>query len=162
MTVIVIHGPMASGKTRNAERFRSHYGRTRIVDGWVADDERELRPGDLVLTYEHPDEIRRSIRNARLISIEEASQAIGAPTAVGSTHLEPAQEAVMQAFLGGYLEKQNSVAFESVRDAVAKHFPNLAPDGKHLSKLLRRLSFNRDYGAPAKSGIVYKRSGGPA
>lgn len=78
MTIIVIHGPMASGKTRNAQKFRSYYGQKRIVDGWSEGDERQLRPGDLVLTIEQPDTIRRCIQRARLIAIEQAIHAIGA------------------------------------------------------------------------------------
>lgn len=29
----VVHGPQASGKTRNRDKFASHYGHTAIIDG---------------------------------------------------------------------------------------------------------------------------------
>ena len=29
----VVHGPQASGKTRNRDKFASHYGHTTIIDG---------------------------------------------------------------------------------------------------------------------------------
>ncbi|MFG6514456.1 hypothetical protein ACGYKD_11675 [Sulfitobacter sp. TB366] len=37
MQPILIHGPAACGKTRNAEALKSHYGARQIVDGFYPD-----------------------------------------------------------------------------------------------------------------------------
>ena len=36
MTPVIIYGPPASGKTRNAEAFRDYFGLSFIVDEWPA------------------------------------------------------------------------------------------------------------------------------
>lgn len=69
---IVIVGPQASGKTHNAEAFRTHYGMKRIVDDW--DGETNLCPGDLALTN-----VSVAIPNGapyRVIEVDEALAAI--------------------------------------------------------------------------------------
>ncbi|MES1985506.1 MAG: hypothetical protein V4461_11185 [Pseudomonadota bacterium] len=59
MTIIVIHGPMATGKTRYKQAFAKHYGCTSIVDNWCAREHEFPEDGRLVLTTSHPDEIAR-------------------------------------------------------------------------------------------------------
>ena len=51
MSAIVIYGPGASGKTRNAQAFLAHYGKKNIVDEWdgttrLADDDLALLTSD--------------------------------------------------------------------------------------------------------------------
>lgn len=54
MTFTVIHGAPETGKTRFAERFRKHYGCSRIFEEWDPEgrtrQRADPRPGDLVLT----------------------------------------------------------------------------------------------------------------
>lgn len=45
---ILIHGPKACGKTRNAQALAAHFGCSRIVDDWNGRD--RVAPGALVLT----------------------------------------------------------------------------------------------------------------
>lgn len=54
-TIVIVHGPMASGKTRNAPALMRHYGCRRVVE-WESRQAREtkLMPGDLVLTNDQP------------------------------------------------------------------------------------------------------------
>jgi hypothetical protein len=54
MKPIVIHGPIACGKTFNAEAFKKHYGAQRIVDEYCPEMGDRLRPGDLGLTNGPP------------------------------------------------------------------------------------------------------------
>jgi hypothetical protein len=51
MTVIVV-GPMACGKTRNAEALRKHFKCNRVVDSW--DGVTYLPRNSLALTTEEP------------------------------------------------------------------------------------------------------------
>lgn len=52
--IVFVFGPMASGKTRNAEKIAKLFGTTRTVDDWgtpaQTDKKNGLLPGDLVLT----------------------------------------------------------------------------------------------------------------
>lgn len=50
--IVIVHGPMGSGKTQHAEDLRLLFGCTRVVDGW--DGRTKLKPGDLALTIESP------------------------------------------------------------------------------------------------------------
>ncbi|WP_347269874.1 hypothetical protein [Rhizorhabdus histidinilytica] len=103
--IIIIQGPPACGKTRNAERLRRHFGCQRIVDGWSArghgsDKYRRTEPatlygrpnpaaalsgpvrsGDLVLTTDTPDAIfgAKSLQGQSfsVLSFEAAMAALG-------------------------------------------------------------------------------------
>lgn len=78
MTVTVIYGAPATGKTTNAQRLRQHYCCSRVVDSWEPRrGHQRPRSGDLVLTTAGPDEIRQNIPGARVIWIAEALRAIG-------------------------------------------------------------------------------------
>ena len=55
MTVIV-YGPPACGKTRNARKLARHFGVKKIVDNWWP-AEHALTPGALHLTNEHPENV---------------------------------------------------------------------------------------------------------
>ncbi|NYT43135.1 hypothetical protein HZY97_20335 [Sphingomonas sp. R-74633] len=86
MTITVIHGPQASGKTFHAERFRKHFGCRDVVDGWrpgsdLSDHSEPvvLRNGDLLLTNANPDAVMKRFgdRGVRLIPIEQARRMIG-------------------------------------------------------------------------------------
>lgn len=57
----VIYGPMACGKTRNKEKLRLTLGCDSVVDDWCGYG--PLPQGNvLVLTFLHPDEIRRKAK----------------------------------------------------------------------------------------------------
>lgn len=45
---VIVHGPMACGKTRNAERIRAYLGCDCVVDDW--DGREKLPPNSLALT----------------------------------------------------------------------------------------------------------------
>mgnify|MGYP003640550361 CR=1 FL=1 len=94
MTIIVIHGPMATGKTHHKEAFAKHYGCTAIVDNWFVRDHEFPEDGRLVLTTSHPaeiavqfaeDEVFRLLKSPdgapepelRIIDITTARSAIG-------------------------------------------------------------------------------------
>ncbi len=75
MSIVIIYGPKASGKTTNAERMKRHYGCRRIVDGWDAfEDIPKLRDGDLALALDEP---TVSIHGAIVIDIATALKKIG-------------------------------------------------------------------------------------
>jgi hypothetical protein len=94
MSVIVIHGPMRTGKTFHAKRFCEHY-RCDIVgdldemsgadlgfkiNGGRAPYQSVKMPAVarlLLLTTWNPTAISRRLPDARIISIEEARKAIG-------------------------------------------------------------------------------------
>jgi hypothetical protein len=81
--ILVIYGPPASGKTRNAAALAKHYGRATIIDTWEQDGRRnEVRDGDLVLTNAPVAVIEAAFPKADLISIEDALEAIGATAPV--------------------------------------------------------------------------------
>lgn len=93
MTIIVIHGPQATGKTRYKQAFAKHYGCKAIVDNWFAREHEFPEDGRLVLTTSDPEEIAREfaddkghrwLRNPhapepelRIIDITTARSAIG-------------------------------------------------------------------------------------
>ncbi|SNS53816.1 hypothetical protein SAMN06295912_108144 [Sphingomonas laterariae] len=103
--ITVIHGPAASGKSRNRLAIASHYGCTHIREDFCIHRGRAAKGLELnlipvtpeaegrakyqlpvhpephrhilVLTYEAPDVIRKALPHARLISIHDALSAIG-------------------------------------------------------------------------------------
>jgi hypothetical protein len=81
MTITVIYGPPASGKTVNAERLQKHYGCSGICDDWDPAGRmlhRKPLNGDLVLTNEMSvSEILKHLPRARIVSIETALASIG-------------------------------------------------------------------------------------
>jgi len=89
MTLIVIHGQPASGKTFHAQFLRRAYRCLRILDGWkpprsglhaTCDDGTFAAPrhGDLVLTTASADAIARALPGAQIIPIEDALIALNA------------------------------------------------------------------------------------
>ncbi|KFG91697.1 hypothetical protein BV98_000555 [Sphingobium herbicidovorans NBRC 16415] len=86
--IVVLHGPMASGKTFHSEAFAKHFGCSAVAD-WDC-RERELPRSNalLLLTNEHPDRVVAKIRKGRpdaeirVVHIRTARLAIGvAPVA---------------------------------------------------------------------------------
>lgn len=89
MTIVVIHGPAATGKTHFAERFAQHYACTNIVDDFELLDARSPFPRNwsLLLTSCSPATIEEWQRRAQphpfdrqtllFIDISTAGQAIG-------------------------------------------------------------------------------------
>lgn len=82
MTITVIYGPPASGKTVNADNLQQHYGCQRVIDDWRTYRGKpvqkvEPRDGDLVLTTELVPEILKHFPRANIISIETALASIG-------------------------------------------------------------------------------------
>lgn len=86
--IVLIHGPMASGKTFHSEAFAKHFGCSDIAD-WDC-RERPLPQSDalLLLTIEHPERVVAKIRKRhpdaeiRVVHIRTARMAIGvAPVA---------------------------------------------------------------------------------
>lgn len=67
---IIIHGPMACGKTYNADRLANKYGTKGIVDDWWPN--KPLRRGHLHLTNEHI----TVVKGAQVIGFEEAMKGI--------------------------------------------------------------------------------------
>ena len=79
MTTIIVHGPEASGKTRNAHSLAARLGCERVVDNWTP--LRRLTPGALHLTIVSPHCIRPRVLAGvdRVLSIEDALQLISVP-----------------------------------------------------------------------------------
>ncbi len=71
MSIVIIHGPAGSGKTRRAQALLQHYGCKRVVDEW--DGRAPLNDGDLAITNIKPP---YSIKGARLVDIATAKMAI--------------------------------------------------------------------------------------
>lgn len=67
---IIIHGPIACGKTHNATKLAHKYSANGIIDDWWPD--KPLRPGHLHLTHEHMDEVK----GAQVIAFEDAMKDI--------------------------------------------------------------------------------------
>lgn len=51
-SIVIVYGPMASGKTSNAGRLLNYFGCTRLVDDW--NGRTPLQAGDLALTTLEP------------------------------------------------------------------------------------------------------------
>lgn len=76
MSIVIVYGPMASGKTTNKNRLKQHYKCNRIVDDWddTGMDFRKLKDGDLVLTTSYPP---FSVPSAVSVEIKTALRAMG-------------------------------------------------------------------------------------
>ncbi len=72
----VIYGPPGSGKTRNAKRLATHYGCTKIIDGWEEGD--PMVRDALHLTIPRPIPLSMS---CRVIPIDQALREMGDPVA---------------------------------------------------------------------------------
>jgi adenylate kinase family enzyme len=82
MTITVIYGPSASGKTVNADRLQQHYGCQRVIDDWWVHRGKSVRKvdprdGDLVLTSEDVPEILKHFPRANIVSIASALASVG-------------------------------------------------------------------------------------
>lgn len=64
---VIIYGPPASGKTRNAKALAAHFGCSQIVDEW--DDRQPITRGALHLTLQTPFMVNSS---CQVLTIEEA------------------------------------------------------------------------------------------
>ena len=71
---LVIYGPQACGKTRNAERLKRAFGARRVVDEWVPGD--PLPPDAIALTNCDGDELppRRSISFSDAMKVVNAGR----------------------------------------------------------------------------------------
>ena len=71
MSIVIVYGDKASGKTRLSADLMRYYGCTRIVDGWNGSS--SLKDGDLALTTEYPP---FSIPGAHAVDIQSAKRAL--------------------------------------------------------------------------------------
>ncbi|MFA7278619.1 MAG: hypothetical protein WC100_00825 [Sterolibacterium sp.] len=53
---VIIHGPQACGKSRNAKALAAHFNCSRIIDDW--NERLPLLPDTLMLTNEAPIEVK--------------------------------------------------------------------------------------------------------
>ncbi len=74
MSIVIVVGPMACGKTRNAEALRKHFGCKRIVEDYVRGFSPPLKDGDLALTNEAPR--RRKVPGVRVVEFADAMKEI--------------------------------------------------------------------------------------
>ena len=74
---VFVYGPMASGKTANAEALRQHFGLDTILDDWQYGDRWPSR-GALILTREDPRELLGSHAPEQVYSIGDALDIVGA------------------------------------------------------------------------------------
>jgi hypothetical protein len=77
MRIVVIHGPMRTGKTLHASKFAAHFGCTRTIDWTHAKQHEQPRDGDLLLTNATPTKILRAYPDAVLVPVNDARLAIG-------------------------------------------------------------------------------------
>lgn len=68
---VVIYGSVASGKTRYAEQYKTHFGCNRIIEEW--DGKTLLEVGDLALTQLNPP---YSIPTSLIVPVEEAKDLV--------------------------------------------------------------------------------------
>jgi len=123
MTITVIRGHQATGKTVNAQAFQKQYGCSAIVDDWYPPSrcsrELEVRDGSLVLTTESEASIGKHLPGARVIDINTARASIGlchAP-ADGFTIIKPARhgrwyyasELDSEYWFGGCLTREEAI-----------------------------------------------------
>lgn len=73
MSIVILHGAPATGKTRRSEQFKRHYGCSRIVDGW--DGRAKLKDGDLAITNETPP---FNVPGAKVVDVVTAKAAVTA------------------------------------------------------------------------------------
>lgn len=71
MSIVIVYGDQASGKTRLSAELMRYYDCTRIVDDW--DGSSSLKNGDLALTTEYPP---FPIPGAHVVDIQSAKQAL--------------------------------------------------------------------------------------
>jgi len=74
--IVIVYGPVATGKTFHAIRFAAHYGCTQIMDDFVVADGLLPPSGTLVLTTEHAT-LKARWPLARFIHVNVARMAIG-------------------------------------------------------------------------------------
>lgn len=75
---VVIYGPMATGKTFHADRFKRLYACSRVIEGDEPQNRRtSLREDDLVLVACNRQSAARRFPNACIISIEDARRQAG-------------------------------------------------------------------------------------
>ncbi|AEH88166.1 hypothetical protein [Mesorhizobium opportunistum] len=70
MSTTIVFGPMACGKTRNAEALRRHFGCDRVVDEW--DGRKRLPENSLALTIDEA-----HAPGARTVSFADAMKMAG-------------------------------------------------------------------------------------
>ncbi|WP_017978577.1 hypothetical protein [Sphingomonas melonis] len=75
--MIVIHGPMGSGKTFHGKRFAEHYGCARVLEAEDRHEIQQATAGDLILTYDSAEKAARRFPEARLVTVADARIAIG-------------------------------------------------------------------------------------
>jgi len=75
--IVIIYGPVATGKTFHAIRFAAHYGCTQVMDDFVLADGFLPASGTLVLTTEHATTLKARWPLARFIHVNVARMAIG-------------------------------------------------------------------------------------
>jgi len=123
MTITVIHGHQATGKTVNARAFLKQYGCARIVDDWRPGSrfspECQPRAGDLVLTTEDAAIIAKHLSDARIVDINTARASIGlcAAPAGGFPIINPARhgrwyyggDVDSEYWLGGCLTREEAI-----------------------------------------------------
>lgn len=86
--IVLIHGPMASGKTFHSKAFAKHFGCSAVADWDCRERELPRSSALLLLTNEHPERVVGQIRKSRpdaeirVVHIRTARLAIGvAPVA---------------------------------------------------------------------------------
>jgi len=77
---IIIYGPMACGKTRNADALRKHYGCIGIVDDFPYPSRDTLKPGHLHLSNHQWDDLKK---------FTSADQIIPFASAMANAGIEP-------------------------------------------------------------------------
>lgn len=82
--IVLIHGPMASGKTFHSKAFAQHFGCSEIADWDCREQPLPRSKALLLLTNEHPERVVAKIRKGRpdeeirVVHIRTARLAIGA------------------------------------------------------------------------------------
>lgn len=71
MSIVILHGPQATGKTRRGEQLKRHYGCHNIIDEW--DGRAKLKDGDLAITNEAPP---FNVPGAKVVDVAKAKAAV--------------------------------------------------------------------------------------
>jgi hypothetical protein len=71
MSIVIVHGKQASGKTRRSQELMQHYGCKRIIDDWNGKD--ALQDRDLAITSECPP---FKIAGARIVDFVNAKASL--------------------------------------------------------------------------------------